>query len=123
MAGPADAPGRARRACVSAGRLVQVSADGELAVIDRDDAGLEIRDVRLCEIAELLSRPLASARPADLAAVRAAEARGVRTQALEAVRLLRACLEHRFGTDVATGGTQQAGGAMDIALRASGEWP
>jgi hypothetical protein len=29
-------------------------------VIDRDDVGLEIRDVRLCEIAELLSRPQAS---------------------------------------------------------------
>lgn len=76
---------------------------------------VEVVDVGFTELA---FRPLAATTPADLHAVRVRLARapaGSTTRPF--LELLRTCLEHRFGTDVALGdGTRVTGRADDIAL-------
>jgi hypothetical protein len=57
--------------------------------------------LRLDEVAGLIDRPLAIARPADLATVAAVQALRLRPEANTAIGLLRACLEHRFGSGAA----------------------
>ena len=59
--------------------------------------GVEIAEIGFTELAH---RPLAATTPADLLAVRT---RLTRDPANTFLTLLRACLEHRFGTDVALG--------------------
>jgi hypothetical protein len=79
---------------------------------------LEVRDLRQEAVADVLRRPLARARPADLAAIRqVSDHLAARGQVPEPVSLLLACLEHRFGAEVAIGGTQSLATATDdIAL-------
>jgi hypothetical protein len=87
------------------------SEDGDwLGVCFRDF--VELFEVRL---STLVTRPLAATTPADLHAVRARLGR--ETAARSFLTLLAACLEHRFGTDVALGdGAAVAARADDIAL-------
>ena len=56
---------------------------------------LEVSDLRL---ADLLSRPMGEAEPADLDTVRALAGTQLGEAASATVELLRACLEHRFGS-------------------------
>jgi hypothetical protein len=94
-----------------------VAPGGDRVALRRNDDELEVRDLRLGEITDLLKRPLAAARPVDLAAVAAAQAIGTSPGAREAIGLLRACLEYRFGSDVAVYDVAPtAYGADDIAL-------
>lgn len=101
-----------------------VSADGVHAARLRDEpvgshpperknGELEIRDLRRTEIGALLARPLADARRSDQARL----ARLVSADTAEVTGLLRACLEYRFGADVAIGAAPAGiGGDDDIAL-------
>jgi len=74
-----------------------VSPSGDHAAVQRPGE-LEVRDLRLDEIAGLIDQPLATACPADLATVAAAQALRLGPEANTAIGLLRACLEHRFGS-------------------------
>lgn len=78
-----------------------VSPSGDHAAVQRPHGELEVRDLRLDEIAGLIDRPLAIARPADLATVAAVQALRLRPEANTAIALLRGCLEHRFGSGAA----------------------
>lgn len=80
-------------------RQFWVSPSGGHLAVRRNDAELEVR-LRLDTITRLLARPLATALPADLAAVTAAQSFGLQPAAKTAIGLLRACLEYRFGSDV-----------------------
>lgn len=80
---------------------------------------IEVRDLVREEFSELGRRPLASFRPADLAAVTALARRAGDRPVRTALGLLRACLEYRFGADVAIGDAPApAPGTDDIALSA-----
>jgi hypothetical protein len=104
-----------------------LSPDGEHAALSRwvpanRDAlewpELEVRNLIREEISELVRRPLAHSRPACLSAVAgllAGRRPGDQT-AVAVLRLLRACLEYRFGTDVAVGGQPPTLSADDIAV-------
>lgn len=101
----------ARQADRGAERIEQLflSQHGGHAALSRwreDDARadqVEVRDLVREEIRELVSRPPARSRPADLAAVADLAARAGAEDARAGLGLLRACLEHRFGADVAIG--------------------
>jgi hypothetical protein len=78
---------------------------------------LEVRDLAREEIRELARRPLARSRPADQAMLTDLAARARRDDALAVLGLLQACLDYRFGSDVAVGQAgQPATGADDIAI-------
>jgi hypothetical protein len=80
---------------------------------------IEVRDLVREEFSELARRPLASFRPADLAAVTALAGRAGDRPVRTALGLLRACLEYRFGADVAIGDAPApVPGTDDIALSA-----
>jgi hypothetical protein len=105
---------------------LDLSPDGGHAALSRwvptDRGGLEwreleVRDLVREEISELVRRPLARSRTADLTAVTDLAGRRPGDQATHAtLSLLRACLEHRFGTDVAVGDQPPALSADDVAL-------
>jgi hypothetical protein len=82
---------------------------------------VEVRDLVREEIAGLVPRPLARARPGDLAALTqlAAGARG--GGALAVLGLLRACLEYRFGADLAIGEAGSHRGTDDDIALAAGD--
>jgi hypothetical protein len=104
-----------------AGHLLPTDTDHHVAWL-RDDGDLEVRDLRLGEISELVKRPMASSRPADLNAVAEAGEYTTSQETAEVTRLMRACLEYRFGADIGLGTTTGSpGGADDIALTADGE--
>jgi hypothetical protein len=87
---------------MGAARRIWASPGGEyVAVVGAD--GMEVHDLRLSDVAGLLARPLADARPEDLAIVRAAAGCDAGPGAKQAIGLLRACLEYRFGTELALG--------------------
>ena len=88
---PSDAPPALRDA-----PQFWVSPSGQHAAVRRGRGHLEVRDLRLDEIARILSRPLATASPADLATVRSVQSLSLGPAATAAIDLLRACLEHRF---------------------------
>jgi len=69
---------------------IWVSPGGEYVVFDHRD-GIEICDLRRFEIADLLARPMARMRMADLATIPALE---VSEDATEVLGLLKACVEH-----------------------------
>jgi hypothetical protein len=99
-----------------------VSPCGNYAAIPRyadDFTDIEVRDLRLGEIAGLVSRPLASARPTDLQAVADAAALDVPSEVSEAISLLRACLEQRFGADITIGrgAPQRTGDDIGLSTR------
>jgi hypothetical protein len=95
-----------------------VSPCGAYAATQVGRAVVEVHDLRLGAVAELVGRPLADTRPADLATVTAAEARDLSFEVRAAVRVLRACLEYRFGVEAAPGATtpRAIGGVDGIAL-------
>jgi hypothetical protein len=105
---------------------LDLSADGGHAALFRwlpnDRNGherreLEVRDLVRDEISELVRRPLARSRPADLAAVTDLLAGRVSDPAVVTVLgLLRACLEHRFGADVAVSDQPPTLSADDVGL-------
>jgi hypothetical protein len=104
-----------------AGRLLSTDTDHHVAWL-RDDGDLEVRDLRLGEISELVERPMASSCLADLNVVAEASAYATSPEIAEVTRLMRACLEYRFGADIGLGTTTGSpGGADDIALTADGE--
>jgi hypothetical protein len=106
---------------VGAGRLLSTDTDHHVAWL-RDDGDLEVRDLRLGEISELVERPMVSSRPADLNVVAEAGAYATSPETAEVTRLMRACLEYRFGADIGLGTTTGSPGeADDIALTAGGE--
>lgn len=73
---------------------------------------VELHDLRRYPVLRLLGRPVATLRPADLAAVATFEAQADDP----VVALLRACLEHRFGADVTLGTHPVVPGVDDIQL-------
>ena len=83
-----------------------------------ESAELEVRDLVREKLNALIRRPLADMSPADLVAVRDLHGRCPPDQgALAMAGLLRACLEHRFGADVAIGDARAVVSAGDdIAL-------
>jgi len=81
----------------AAGQQIGLVPSGDHAAVQRPGE-LEVRDLRLDEIAGLIDQPLATACPADLATVAAAQALRLGPEANTAIGLLRACLEHRFGS-------------------------
>jgi hypothetical protein len=81
---------------------------------------IEVRDLVREEISELVRRPLARFRVADLAAVTDLTGRAGDRPVSAALSLLRACLERRFGADVAVGDQPPAPSADDIAISPSG---
>jgi hypothetical protein len=99
------------------------SPDGGYAALTRLRGGpdswageVEVRNLAKEKIRQLVSRPLARARPADLAAVTDLATRAG-DDARAGTGLLRACLEYQFGADVAVGqATRQATADDDIAL-------
>lgn len=86
------------------------SSGGHL-VIDRSWGEMEVRD----PISALAERPLCETTPADLATVENAVARpGTRRH--QVLELLRACLRHEFGSEIALGSAVPVTTAHDIAL-------
>lgn len=97
-----------------------VSPGGEYAAVHRRIRGsrvvIDVYDLRLSEIARLAAAPLASAGPADLRAVTDAAALDVPPAVSEAIGVLRACLEQRFGADVTISRGTPEPAVDDIAL-------
>jgi hypothetical protein len=115
---PAPCPAALAWAWPAAGDLF-VSPDGEYAAVRRRERDeVEVRDLLREELSALLRRPLADSRRSDLAAVADLAGRfGRRAVTPGALGLLRACLEYRFGADVALGtGPAAASGRDDIAI-------
>lgn len=79
-----------------------------------------VRMVRLRSpawLSALVDRPMAGMRPADLAAVSAADTRDLDPEVAAVAAGLRACLEHRFGAEIALGAAGSGShGDDDIAL-------
>jgi len=98
-------------------RVVQFSLDGTLAAVTSAN-GVEVHDFWLHQLTELAGRSLSETRLADLETLAVPPKRQLAPRVGEAVELLRACLEHRFGADVALGSSADrvAAGADDIAL-------
>jgi hypothetical protein len=65
--------------------------------------GVEVRDLRLCEVVELIRWPIAEVTPTMLHTVAALEEQELDHEAAAVLRAFRAAVEHRFGTDVALG--------------------
>jgi hypothetical protein len=100
---PAPGPAALAGAWPAAGGLFG-SPDGEYAAVQRERGALEVRDLLGEELGELLRRPLAESRRADLATVADLAGRfGRRAMTPGALGLLGACLEYRFGGGVALG--------------------
>jgi hypothetical protein len=95
------------------------SPDGNLIAAAYGDGTVLVHDWVFRRAARVADRTIAEMLPADLAAVAAAHDRDPEPQVREALRLLRACLYYRFGTEVAVGRTVTAG-PDDIALRCTG---
>jgi hypothetical protein len=92
------------------------SADGTL-VATVTSAGVDVHDMLLRRFSDLASWRLSTASPADLRAVALLGKRTRTPLVAEAVALVRAGLEHRFGHDVAIGdGVAVAAVGDDIAL-------
>jgi hypothetical protein len=72
-----------------------VSPGGEFVVVRTDD-GVDVYDLRLLQLAELISQSLTNARPDDRAAVTALESHSLGPEAAELLALHRARLEHRL---------------------------
>jgi hypothetical protein len=70
--------------------------------------------------ARLLTVPMAGMGPADLAEAAGLERAGPSPEGREALGLLRACLQQRFGADVGLGGGPQAVTAEDVGLQPGG---
>jgi hypothetical protein len=85
---------------------------------------VEVADTSAAAVLALVDRPQTQLRPSDLAAVnRAAPFFGADREARLLEGLLRACLEHRFGSEVALGSAIASAGPVDIALSAGGDPP
>jgi hypothetical protein len=108
----ADVPGQ-RPLIRTGATCLFASRDGTVVVSGR--AGVvEVSDVGAAAVTALADRPLGAAAPADLHLVNVMLAReGMDSPLLE---LLRTCLEHRFGADVALGGAGMTVRADDIGL-------
>jgi hypothetical protein len=94
--------------------------DGHTLAFDR---GREIglHDLLLADAADLVDRPVSGMGRGDLATVTAAERRDVPQEAAVLLALLRMCLEHRFGGDIALGTTTALRATEDdIALGGAG---
>ncbi|MGN9907601.1 hypothetical protein ACTMTJ_08625 [Phytohabitans sp. LJ34] len=79
--------------------------------------GLEVRDLRLCELVDLIRWPIAKATPAMLHTVAALEGEDLDDEAAALLRAFRAAVEYRLGTDVALGSlARRRADDDDIAL-------
>ncbi|MBE1530555.1 hypothetical protein [Actinomadura algeriensis] len=89
-----------------------VAPGGEFLAIADASGGVEVFPANSWKVAELLERPLAEAVPRDLEVLAAVPDEG------GPLRLLAACLEHRFRRDVALGEAvrRSTGGASDVSL-------
>jgi hypothetical protein len=93
------------------------SEDGSHLAIARANGHLDVHDLRLRDVADVVPAPMGSMSIADLAAVTAVERRDFPQNVRELFGLLRACLEHRFATEIRLGGAAgQRAAADDIAL-------
>ena len=98
--------------------LAGISPDGARVALQPRYGGreVEIYDPARCEIAALLARPLADARPGDLHTLETAGALDAGPEHAEVAGLLRACLEHRFGADVGIGRSARNIGDDEIGI-------
>jgi hypothetical protein len=93
------------------------SEDGSHLAVAKANGYLKVHDLRLREVADVVHRPMANMDTTVLAAVTAAERRDFPQDVRELFGLLRACLEHRFATDIQLGtSTAPRAARDDIAL-------
>jgi hypothetical protein len=92
-----------------------ISPDGSCIAARDLNHDVEVRDLWQQEVGELLRHPMARSRLADLAALARLTDDFPARQAAATLGLLRACLEHRFRTEVAIG-AEPARTPDDIAL-------
>jgi hypothetical protein len=83
-----------------AGCRVIASPSGDSVALAGRQSVLVYRVEPAVWVTDLAHLPVVGARPADLGRVVAEQARAVRPEVRALLALLRACLEHRFGTDV-----------------------
>ncbi|RSN60027.1 hypothetical protein [Actinomadura sp. WAC 06369] len=95
-----------------------VSPGGDFLAVGNADGSTDLFDLRVHEVPRIVGRPVASLVPGHLAAVGSAMADGpVRRGGGVALRLLEACLEHRFRFDVELGdAVRLSAGEFDISL-------
>jgi hypothetical protein len=91
------------------------SAGGEYVAVGVAES-VQLRGVRPGPAAELLLRPVGRMVPADLPRVAAAAREAGDPAVRQALELLRACLEHRFGAEVEIGRPAPGAAAEDVAL-------
>lgn len=92
-----------------------VSPDGALLAVVRDEDRADLYDLRVGELPRIAERPIAHLVPRHLRVVAGVRASGeLSPEVRDAVALLHACLEHRFGR----GGvpTELSTGEYDVAL-------
>jgi hypothetical protein len=102
---------------------VWFSARGDSYILGEYDTIHVIADARMARTVRFADRPLASLTPADLLRVRKLlRGLGPSSLARPLLELLQACLEDRFGGDIALGGTDPLpAGADDIGLAVGGD--
>ncbi|MEV5831424.1 hypothetical protein AB0L25_38240 [Spirillospora sp. NPDC052242] len=95
-----------------------VSPGGDFLAAGNADGGTDLFDLRVHEVPRIVGRPVASLVPGHLGAVGSALADPpTRRGAGVALRLLEACLEHRFRFDVELGdAVRLSAGEFDISL-------
>jgi hypothetical protein len=92
--------------CSPRGELAAVSSSGRVGVADPWPA----------PAARLLTTPMADLHPGDLARAAELERTETRPEVRDALGLLRACLECRFGTEIAIGADRPAVSDTEISL-------
>jgi hypothetical protein len=115
---PADAPPG-----LPASESVITARSGECAAIVQSSPGELVLAVHDLRFAQLLTRPLADAFPADLATVRDVEASGAAPEVKQVAELLRKTLEYRFGTNGRLSRLGRIGRAMPAGSRPASSQP
>ncbi|MFG2027753.1 hypothetical protein [Streptomyces sp. NPDC048825] len=102
--------------------LLATSPGQDIHVVFCNDFGFEVHIPDLPSARELLEQPLLHCGPQDVRRARELRTKIGDPAVRDALDLLAACLEERFGGDIALGsGPLVAGGATDIALGEGGE--
>lgn len=93
------------------------SEDGRYLAIARANGRLDVRDLRLRDVADVVPKPMGSMSIDDLAAVTAVQRRDLDIETGELFGLLQTCLEHRLATEIQLGtAAGHHAEADDIAL-------